>query len=213
LSKLAFILLFLAPASALALEVGATTAEVTFHISHPAKEYDGVLLPGGAAAVARFDPSALAATGCSVTIDVAKFNSDNVRRDSHMMESLEGLIFPTIEWSFGGLTGVEGPIRVGTFHARAAGPLSLHGVRLDLSVPVVITVAEDGTITVTSEFSVSLEEFGIERATLLFIAIADEIPISVKMVFPAGADVLYVEPPPTPNPEPETAPPEEPVKE
>ncbi len=201
MKNLLVLLILCLPTSAFALDVQATTTDVTFHISHPAKEYDAVLLPGGATVTGRFDPADLAATGCDVSIRVDKFNSDNVRRDSHMMESLEGLVFPTIEWSVKGLSGIEGAIKPGTYSARAAGPLKIRDLTLDHSVPIEITVADDGTITVTSSFSVSLTEFQIERATLVFVPIEDEVPIQVTMVFPAGKEVLYVEPPPAPVPE------------
>lgn len=197
------LLLLLVAAPAVALDVPSSTAEVTFHISHPAKEYDCSLLAGGAVVTGRFDPADIARTGVTVEIDASKFNSGNTRRDSHMIESLEALVFPTINWEVDGISGVSGPLVPGTYQARASGPLTLHGVNLDLSVPIAMTVGEDGTIVVTSEFEILLEEYGIERATLVFVPIANEIPITVRMVFPGGADVLYSEPPPAP-PEPET---------
>ncbi len=205
--RFAFVLVALAAlcaTPALAVDVEATTTDVVFHISHPAKEYDGVLLPGGAKVVGHFDPADISRTGVSVEISVDQFNSNNTRRDSHMMESLEGLIFPTITWEVSSITGLSGRLVPGTYEARAAGPLSLHGTKLDLSVPITMTVGEDGTIEVTSAFDISLEEYGIERATLVFVPIADEVPIRVRMVFPGGPDVLYSEPAPptTPTPAP-----------
>jgi polyisoprenoid-binding protein YceI len=201
--RLVFLILLLLPAGASAMDVAASASDVTFHISHPAKQYDAVLLDGGSTATGTFDPAEIANTRAKVSIRVDKFNSDNVRRDSHMMETMEGLIFPTIEWTVTSLDGPTGPIKPGAYEGKASGPLTLHGVTLSLLVPVTINVASDGTITVDSRFVISLEEYGIERPTLVFVPIEDEVPIEVKMVFPAGPDVLYVEPPPAPEPEPE----------
>ncbi|MCP4872466.1 MAG: YceI family protein [Proteobacteria bacterium] len=211
--RLAFLILAMLPASALAMDVGATTTDLTFHISHPAKQYDAALLPGGASATGTFDPAEIANTRATVSIRVDKFNSDNVRRDSHMMETMEGLIFPTIDWTVKDFQGPTGPFKPGSYEAKASGPLTVHGVTLSLVAPVTMNVAEDGTVTVESNFSISLEEFGIDRPTLVFVPIEDQVPISVKMTFPAGADVLYVEPPPAPEPAPEPEATDEPAAE
>ena len=178
------------PGAAQAVDVAASTAEVTFEISHPAKQYEGQLLDGGADVTAHFDPTDISKTGVDVAIRVAKFNSDNTRRDSHMMEVLEGLIFPTITWKTETLKGVSGPLKAGTYEARASGPLELHGKKLDLSIPIVMKVTEDGTVEVTSEFSIQLVEYDIERPTLVFVPIANDVPIKVRMTFAGGPALL-----------------------
>ncbi len=168
----------------------ASTAEVTFEISHPAKQYEGHLSAGGAEVTAHFDSEDIGKTGVDVRIQVGQLNSDNTRRDSHMIEVLEGLIFPTITWKTESLSGVSGPLKPGTYEARASGPLELHGKKLDLSIPVVMKVGEDGTVEVTSEFSVQLEEYDIERPTLVFVPIENDVPIKVRMVFAGGPALL-----------------------
>lgn len=186
---------------ALAADVTASEADVTFHISHPAKEYDAHLLAGGANIVGRFDPTDLGKTGFDVKISVDKFNSDNTRRDSHMMEVLEGLIFPNITWKVTSLDGVTGPINPGQYKAYAAGPLTVHGVSKTLEAKVALDIAENGNVTVSTSFSISLEDYAIERPTLVFVPIKDELPIKVSVVFPGGAGIFPPEPPPAPAPE------------
>jgi polyisoprenoid-binding protein YceI len=192
--------LALVPATAAGAEVAASEAEVTFRISHPAKQYDASLLPGGAQAIARFDPTDLAATELDMTIDVVRFDSDNSRRDSHMIETMEALIFPTITWQVRGLAGASGAITPGEHQVTATGPLSVHGATRDLSIPVKLVVSEDGTVEASSSFIVLLEEFGIDRPKLVFVPIENEVPVQVRMVFPAAA---------LPNPELEPEPVEE----
>jgi len=192
--------------SSLAADVTANKADVTFHISHPAKEYDAHLLTGGANIVGTFDPSDLGKTGFDVKINVDKFNSDNSRRDSHMMEVLEGLIFPSITWKVTSLDGATGPIKPGQFKAYASGPLTIHGVSKTLDIPVVLDIAENGNVTVSSSFSISLEEFEIERPTLVFVPIEDNLPIKVSVVFPGGSGIFPPDAPPEPTPESEVVP-------
>jgi len=198
---------FSLPGNALAADVTANKTDVTFHISHPAKEYDAKLLPGGAKIIGSFDPADLGKTGFDVKISVDKFNSDNTRRDSHMMEVLEGLVFPHITWKVRKLDGATGPIKPGQYKAFGSGPLTVHGVTKPLDAQVVLDIAENGNVTVTSSFSISLEEFGIERPTLVFVPIADDVPIKVSVVFPGGAGIF----PPDPAPEAPAAEPAEPA--
>ena len=191
--------------SAFATNVTANKADVTFHISHPAKEYDANLLPGGAKIIGTFVPEDLSKTGFDVSIQVDQFNSDNSRRDSHMIETMEALIFPTITWKVTKIDGAAGPVAVGTHKGFASGPLTVHGVTKNLDAPITMTIKEDGTVTVTSEFSISLENFGIERPTLVFVPIEDDLPIKVQVVFPGGSGIF----PPEAAPAPEASPTEE----
>ena len=192
----------LLPNIATALDQKVTIAQVSFHISHPAKEYDAKLLAGGASATAYFDPSDISKTSVDVTIKVQEFNSDNEKRDSHMLEVLEGIIFPDITWK-GTATGASSaPFTAGTHEFRVKGPLTIHGVSRELEIPVRMQVAENGLVDVTSTFSLSLDNFEIERPSLVFVKIADVVPVTVRMVFPAGPKLLDPEwpdaPPPTP---------------
>lgn len=207
LSSLLVLCSFGVSGSALAGNVTASKTDVTFHISHPAKEYDANLLPGGAKIVGSFDPTDLGKTGFDVKISVEKFFSDNTRRDSHMMEVLEGLVFPHITWKVRKLDGVTGPIKPGQYKAFGAGPLTVHGVTKTLDAQVGLDISENGNVTVTSSFSISLEEFQIERPTLVFVPIADDVPIKVSVVFPGGAGIF----PPDPAPEAPAAEPAEPA--
>ena len=202
LLTLAAFILLATPAAAL--EVTATKSEVTFHISHPAKEYDANLLPGGAKMVATVNPTDLSQMGFDVSIQVDKFNSDNTRRDSHMIETMEALIFPTITWKVTKLDGPTGPVAAGSYKGFASGPLTVHGVTETLEAPITMTISESGDIAVKSDFSVSLERFGIDRPTLVFVPIKDDVPIKVSVVFPGGTAIF----PPAAAPEPST---EEPV--
>jgi polyisoprenoid-binding protein YceI len=199
---------FLLPQVGQAKEQKATIAQVGFHISHPAKKYDAKLLLGGATAVAHFDGSDLSKTSVDATIQVEYFNSDNELRDSHMMEVLEGIIFPNITWK-GVATGVAAtPITAGKHEIRVKGPLTVHGVTQEVEIPVMMEVAENGLITVQAKFSISLESYEIERPSLVFVKIADEVPINVKMVFPAGPELLA---PPVAEPAPAASAEESPV--
>jgi len=203
---------FLLPKVADAIEQKVTIAQVSFHISHPAKEYDAKLLTGGATATAYLDATDMSKTRVEANIKVEYFNSSNNLRDSHMMEVLEGIVFPEITWKAKASGGASGPFTVGTHELKVKGPITVHGVTKELEIPIRMKVEENGLVDVTSKFSISLEDFEIERPSLVLVKIADEVPIKVRMVFPAGPKLLA---PPAPAPaeaapaESETAPTED----
>ena len=141
--RLFFSALFLAltlVSPARATDLTASAIDVTFHIAHPAKEYDAKLLKDGATATATFDPGDLSTLTLDTSIRVEFFNSDNKRRDSHMIETLEGLVFPTIEWTVSSVKGLSGPVSAGTYEFIAVGPMTLHGVTKDLEIPVQLVI-------------------------------------------------------------------------
>jgi polyisoprenoid-binding protein YceI len=191
---------------AAATELSSSQFDISFHISHPAKEYDSALLAGGATAKLTLDPADFSQSKVACTIEVGRFDSANTRRDSHMLEVLEALIFPTITWNVNSI-GLAGPLTPGTHETMASGPLTIRETTADLKVPTTITVTEAGAISVASTFTLSLDSFGVERPTLLFVKIDDEVPITVKVSFPADASV-FAQPEPEPEPEPEAAAPE-----
>lgn len=188
-------------APAVALELSSTAFDVSYHISHPAKEFDGALLPGGATARLSLDPSDFSKSTVDCDITVGQFNSDNSRRDSHMLQVMEALIFPKVSWKVTSI-GLAGPLTPGTHSTQASGPLTIRDQTQDLKAPVTLQVGEDGAITVTSSFKVSLDAYGVERPSLLFVKIEDEVPIQVSVTFPANPGVFA----PPPAPEPEVAP-------
>ena len=212
--RLFFSALFLAltlVSPARATDLTASAIDVTFHIAHPAKEYDAKLLKDGATATATFDPADLSTLTLVTSIRVELFNSDNKRRDSHMIETLEGLVFPTIEWTVSSVKGLSGPVSAGTYEFIAVGPMTLHGVTKDLEIPVQLVIDDAMHLTATSDFSINLEAWGIERPTLLFIPIADNVPIEVRMAFPGAGKFVFPGPAMAPTPEevtPEEAAPE-----
>ncbi len=187
-------LALLPPSPGWATDIDASAIDIQFHISHPAKEYDAKLLEKGATATVTFDPEDMTTLRLETSIKVELFNSDNKRRDSHMIETMEAFVFPTIDWKVTSVAGIEGPIAAGTFEIAASGPLTLHGVTKEIKIPVTLVVDDAHHITATSEFSVSLEAYGIERPTLLFVPIEDVVPIKVRMAFPGAGRFEFPEP-------------------
>lgn len=173
-----------------AVEISTGKVNVSFHISHPAKEYDAFLLPDGGHGVIQITPEAIEKTTAQFVMKVNHFDSDNTRRDSHMLEVLEGFVYPTINWNVTSISGAAGPWSPGVTTFTANGPLTVHGVTKDVAIPVEFTVGGQGEITFDAQFTVLLEEYGIERPTLVFVPIANELPIIVQVITRPNPDVL-----------------------
>jgi len=188
LTTLGLLLALASPAGAVELKTG--KVDVTFHISHPAKEYDAFLLPDGGHGVIQITPEAIEKTTAEFVMKVNHFDSDNTRRDSHMLEVLEGFIYPTINWSVTSVRGAEGPWSPGVTRFTAEGPLTVHGVSRDVSIPVEIIVGALGELSFGAQFTILLEEYGIERPTLVFVPIDNELPIIVKVDTKPNPNVL-----------------------
>lgn len=191
--------------SASAVEIETRKVDVTFHISHPAKEYDSFLTPDGGHGKISLDPQALERTTATFSIKVDHFSSDNVRRDSHMLETMEAFVFPTIEWTVDELSNISGPLTPGVHSGVASGPLTVHGVTKRLEIPIELTVGGQAELTIGASFSILLEDFGIDRPTLVFVPIENELPIIVKVETRPNPSLLEAAKPPPPPPPAEPA--------
>lgn len=179
------------PGSASAAPVQASEVGVTFHIEEP-KAFDGVLAKGGGKAVLQIDPADIGRTGLEITIRTDKFTTDNELRDSAMLETIEGLVYPTLTWKVATLKGESGAWKPGKFEFSAEGPLTFHGQTHPVKAFVAVVVTDKGLITADGEFSFSLEKFGVERprAPLINIAIDDIIPVKAHVVWNAGTSIF-----------------------
>ena len=135
-------------------------------------------------------PEAIEKTTAQFVMKVNHFDSDNTRRDSHMLEVLEGFVYPTITWNVTSVSGAAGPWSPGVTKFMAHGPLTVHGVTKDVAIPVEITVGGQGEIAFDGQFTILLEEYGIERPTLVFVPIENELPIIVQVNTNPNPDVL-----------------------
>jgi polyisoprenoid-binding protein YceI len=182
-----------------------TDVAVKFHVSHPAKEFDSNLRGGGATASLTLDPLEIDNTRMTFSLRVDQFDSENSMRDSNMIETLEALVYPTIDWRVDAIGGAKGPLRAGNYVIDASGPLTLHGVTKTLAPTVAVTIGADGSVAAVADFMVQLDAFKVERPTLVFVAIENDVAIHVEAKWPAGTVVFAPDPPPAPAPAPAAA--------
>ncbi len=114
-----------------------------------------------------------------VRIPVASFDSGDGNRDSHMRETLEAAKHPFVVYK--AVTSL-GPHPAGRpVDAQLQGELDFHGVKRPLAVPATITFEKDGSATVRSRFAVNLEAHRIERPSLLFGKVDENVELDVEL--------------------------------
>ena len=112
-----------------------------------------------------------------VRAQVSSFDSGNANRDAHMKEVVEAHKFSHVV-----VKGMITPVEDKTVHI--SGTLDFHGVTqpIEMNLPLE-KIGEKWKLHLS--FPVSLTQFKIERPSLLFVKVNDQIQIEGDLVFSA----------------------------
>ena len=119
-------------------------------------------------------------------VPAESFKTGNVQRDSAMRESIQAAQFPEVELKAVGEVPwpTEFPFETEeTFNAQ----LDFHGQKQELKVPVKLTFQDASHLSAHASFQVSLESFGIERPSLMFVKVDDPLTIEADVAFVPGS--------------------------
>jgi polyisoprenoid-binding protein YceI len=112
---------------------------------------------------------------------VASFDSGNGNRDAHMREVTDAARFPFVVVKAAG----GGAAVPASFPAEQpltlAGELTFHGVTRPVEVPVTIRWQSGERATVEGGFPISLEAFGVERPSLMFVKVEDRVNVRARL--------------------------------
>lgn len=122
-------------------------------------------------------------TPLKLTIPVVSFDSGNRNRDANALLALDAGRFPSValdvaQFTEKGRTGSGAAFEV---KGDASGTLKLHGVTRSVTIPLTAKVAPDALV-VDAAFEVKLTDYGIERPSLLFKPVEDEVKVTVHGV-------------------------------
>lgn len=112
----------------------------------------------------------------AVVVKVSSFDSKNSNRDSHMIEVTDGLSFPNITFS----STTISPAGQNKF--KVNGKLNFHGV----DKPIEFLMTEDlkqNKKIFTGSFQILIEDYKIERPSLMFVKTDNEVLIHLNIVF------------------------------
>jgi polyisoprenoid-binding protein YceI len=126
----------------------------------------------------QYDDATHTIVNTSFSAEVSSFDSGNSNRDSHAMEVLDALTFPTVFFQ-------SKNIKTSGQELLVTGDLTFHGITKPISFNA--TAASSGSnMTIQGKADVSLISFQIERPSLLFMPVEDTLRISFTMSFPSG---------------------------
>lgn len=129
--------------------------------------------------VAVYDEAKQQLTGVAVSAAVKNFDSNNASRDSHMLEAVEALKFPTLKFAS---TSISPFKEGGKDKLNVKGNLTFHGVTKPVQFSA-LTWTKGNQVFVEGGFNTPMRLFGIEPPSYLLITTQDKIDIKFKMVF------------------------------
>ncbi|HET9551353.1 MAG TPA: YceI family protein [Anaeromyxobacteraceae bacterium] len=123
-----------------------------------------------------------------VRVPLASFDSGDRNRDENMRDAVGAGRHPFVV--FKGVARLAGwtpaailPVRE---EARMEGEVELNGVKRPVTAALTVELLPDGTARARGTFAVSLEAFGVERPSLLFVKIDDACRIEVDLALRRG---------------------------
>jgi polyisoprenoid-binding protein YceI len=150
-------------------------SEVTYHLVHKLHKVDGVTKKVEGRAVILGDGK----VQVEVHVPVASFDSGNVNRDAHMKEVTEAGKYPTLEIKAIG-EGIK-PGESKTVPAKAQ--IEFHGIKHTADIKVEISFDKDGNAKAVTHFPISLDAYKVERPSLMFVKVDDDVNIDAKLSF------------------------------
>lgn len=114
-------------------------------------------------------------TRVAATVRVKSFDSQNSNRDAHMLEVTDALTHPNITFSSTSVIPEAGGYLV-------RGNLSFHGVTKPFETKVT-EAKKNGRRIITGRFIFLLEDFGIERPTLMLVKTDNEVEVNFEFHF------------------------------
>jgi polyisoprenoid-binding protein YceI len=114
-------------------------------------------------------------TRVAATVKVKSFDSQNSNRDAHMLEVTDALTHPNITFSSTTVTPESNGYLV-------KGNLSFHGVTKPFEARVT-EAQKNGRRMISGRFIFLLEDFGIERPTLMLVKTDNEVEVSFEFYF------------------------------
>ena len=145
-----------------------SNSEIRYHGIHPLHEWTGIST--SASGRVSYDQSANSGS-ITVSVPLNSFDSKVYARDSNMLTHTEAIDFPFVVFK-----SDNASIKKDSLYAN--GKLTFHGITKDISV--VASITQQNGFQVSGGFSINLSDYNVQRPSLLFIKINDEIRIDYE---------------------------------
>ncbi len=154
-------------------------SSITYHLVHKLHHIEGTShkLEGKA----RLTPDGKAQV--MVRAPAESFDTGNVNRDAHMKEAVEAAKYPWVELKALG-DGITPPATFPTTQKKTfKAQLTFHGIQNVFDLPVDVTWESPTKVRATTTFPISLDGYKVERPSLMFVKVDDELKLDAKVAF------------------------------
>lgn len=112
----------------------------------------------------------------AAVVKLSTFDSKNSNRDSHMIEVADGLTYPNISFVSTSVS-MASPGKY-----KVNGKINFHGVEKPMEI-IINEEKKDNKRIFTGNFQILLEDFKIERPSLMLVKTDNEVLINLRIVF------------------------------
>ncbi len=165
---------FVTPLAKRKLMADKKASTISYAMRHPMHTWEGISRDVTAAIV--YDDEAKKVETVAVVAKVASFDSQNANRDSHAIESMEGIKYPNVTFSS---QQVQDD---GASKLTVTGNLTFHGVTRPVTIPVTRKMS-GGMAVYEGSFDLKLTDFKIEKPTLMMVPVEDELKMKFSLAF------------------------------
>ncbi len=148
-------------------------SQVKYSMSHPMHDWDGINKSTKAVIVEDTETQLVNRVG--VFLKLIDFNSENANRDSHAIEILDGIKYPTVTFLSSKIVTNEDGLSV-------KGTLTFHNVKKEITVPVSYK-KENGKTFYTGNFDIDMTDYNVKKPTLMNIPTDKIIKINFSFAF------------------------------
>jgi polyisoprenoid-binding protein YceI len=173
----AALLLSQAPAADLVVQPG---SRLSYRLIHKFHEVEGV----SKEVEGRVRVGAGGAVQLMVRAKVASFDSGNGNRDAHMQEATEAAKYPLVTLKAVGTATLPASYPA-TIEVPLDGQLEFHGQVRPVGAKATVTFEAPGRASVKARITISLDAFGVERPSLLFVKVDDALSVDAALTLAA----------------------------
>ncbi len=158
------------------LGIEAGKSSVRYHLVHKLHKIDGESKQVEGKVALKPDGTVQA----MVRISIASFDSGDSSRDSNTRDTLEAQKYPFVTYK--GTAKLDPPASYpAKVKVTLEGVLDFHGRQRPTSAPIEVEFASPTEASATTHFQVSLDNFEIERPSLMFMKLDDACVIDVAL--------------------------------
>lgn len=151
-------------------------SSLTYHMSHPMHEWDGISTDVDG--VVQFDAQNGLIQKVALVAKVSSFDSKNSNRDSHLLEITEAIKYPSVSF-------VSTQVKDNGGELEVLGKIVFHNVTKEISFKAQSKTVSKNRV-VTGSFILLIEDFNLERPSLMMVKTSNEMKMSFSVAFPVN---------------------------